>query len=739
MSILKGMFDRIKTTIRKKSGSISVVIVAIASIIFIISLGLNYVLNYLNSSVANKNIYYNWEYIYSNHSIAEDDIEWKIASYVSPISSEKTGNYLHLRTTLEPSDKDQNIIIKTDHAPVKVSLNKMDVYNNWYDNADYVENNYNSITIPASNSDTTVRISMKIPFSTKLQISLNDNEAKSYLVTVTSVLSFMILIMSIICVMFSVVLLFTKYKKSVSLIISLSLTAFSLSAILSSLANSTYLLNSPEVYGASICATYISLALLLVSIAKAFQIKLKSSTVFLILGLLASVGNILVCTSLIYKTAIIIQYVMLFLAAFILVKKSKKLSNTRIKNASALNVILVYLCISFVASLAIQLFNGYRTTLGSFSFIYTVVAFGFICFCYFSSLYSEKETTKTEEKMQLYDECMKKISSSVKNIAREENVNQVYKSIAESICDLCLTLFGGDENIEISYCVAIKKPNGYDIVVNHKMPETVNFKIIESRYYETAQSCVLSQTYFYLIFENKDEIESIVYFEGVNKILSSFFIKAIETIYTILDIVLSNKNNSGITKDEQKLLVNLAKDVEIATGGNETHVDRVARYTHLILKEMGYSDSTCDLVSNAAALHDIGKIAIPGEIISKYGLLSNKERSIMNKHTEYGREILGSIDTEFMKIAADIASEHHEHYDGSGSNKKSGEEINIYARIVAVADVFDALTTRRSYKEAWSVEDAINTINQDSGKAFDPNVVEAFKKVVGSLKENISE
>jgi HD-GYP domain-containing protein (c-di-GMP phosphodiesterase class II) len=367
------------------------------------------------------------------------------------------------------------------------------------------------------------------------------------------------------------------------------------------------------------------------------------------------------------------------------------------------------------------------------------VAFGFICFCYSSSLYSEKETTKAEEKMQLYDECMKKISSLIKNIAREENVNQVYKRIAESIYDLCLTLLGGDENVEILYCVAIKKSNDYDIVVNHKMPEAVDFKIIESRYYETAQSCVLSQTYFYLIFENRGKIESIVYFEGANEVLSPFFIKAIETIYTILDIVLSNKNNSGITKDEQKLLVNLAKDVESATGGNETHVDRVARYTHLILKEMGYSDSTCDLVSNAAALHDIGKIAIPGEIVSKYGSLSNKERSIMNKHTEYGREILGSIDTEFMKIAAEIASEHHERYDGSGYNKKSGEEISMYARIVAVADVFDALTTRRSYKEAWSVDDAVNAINQASGKNFDPTVVAAFNNIVGSLKENISE
>ena len=739
MSILKGMFNRIKTAIQKYSGSISTVIVSIASIIFIISLGLNYVLNYLNSSTANKNIYYNWEYIYSNHSVAEDDTEWRIATYVSSISTEKTGNYLHLRATFDPSDKDRNIIIKTDHAPIKVSLNKIDVYNNWYDNADYVENNYNSITIPSSNAETTVRISVKVPFSPKLQISLNDNEAKSYLITFTNVLSVIILLISIICVLFSVVLLFTKYKKSFNFIISSSLTAFSLSAILSSLANSTYLLNSPEIYGMSICTTYISLALILISIAKLFQIKLKSSVVFLVLGLLATVFNILVCTSIIHKTAIIIQYVMLFIASFILVKKSKKLSNTRIKNATALNVILVYLCISFLASLVIQLFNGYRTTLGSFSFIYTVVALGFICFCYFSSFYSEKGMAKTEEKMQLYDECMKKISSLVKNIAREENVNQVYKRIAESIYDICLTLLGNDENIETSYCVAVKKSNDYDIVVNHKMSEAVNFKMIEGRYFETEQSCVLSQTYFYMIFKNEDNIESIVYFEGVNEILSSFFIKAIETIYTILDIVLSNKNNSGITKDEQKLLVNLAKDVENATGGNETHVDRVARYTHSILKEMGYSDSICDLVSNAAALHDIGKIAIPGEIISKYGLLSNKERSIMNKHTEYGREILGSIDTEFMKIAADIASEHHEHYDGSGTNKKSGEEINIYARIVTVADVFDALTTRRSYKEAWSVDDAINAIIQDSGKNFDPKVVEAFKKVVGSLKENISE
>lgn len=739
MSMLKEMFDRIKTTIQKHSSSTSVIIATIAIIIFIISLGLNYVLNYLNGPTTNKNIHYNWEYIYSNSATVEDDAEWRIATYISPVSSEKTGNYLHLRTTLVPSDKDRNIIIKTDHAPIKVSLDKKDVYNNWYNKADYVANNYNSITIPASGSDTTVRISARVPFSPKLQISLNDNEARSYLITFMNVLSVAMLVISIIGVLLSVVLLFTKYRKSFNLILSLNLTAFSVFMVLSSFANTTYLLNSPQIYGVSICITYISLSLLLISIAKLFQVSLNPSIVFLIIGLLTSVANILVCTSIVYKAAIIIQYGMLFAASLFFVKKSKKLLNNRIKNANALNVILMYLCISFVASIAIQLLDKYRTTLGSFQSIYALFAFGFICFCYFSSLYFENGITKTEQKMQLYDECMQKIPSLVKNIAREDNINQVYKCIAESIYDICSTFLDHDENLEMSYCVAIKKSDGYDVVVNHKMPETVNFDIIESRYFESKKPCVVSQTYFYLIFKNTDEIQSIVYFEGVDGILSSFFVKAIETIYTVLDIILSNKNNSGITKDEQELFVNLAKDVEKATGSNETHVDGVAKYTRLILKEMGYLDSICDLVSNAAALHDIGKIAIPSEILSKYGLLSNKERSIMNKHTEYGKEILGSIDTEFMKIASEIAYEHHEHYDGSGNNKKSGEEINMYARIVAVADVFDALTTKRSYKEAWSIDDAVNAINQDSGKKFDPKVVEAFKNVIGSLKENISE
>ena len=740
MSILKEMFNKVKAAIQKQSGSDVVVMRTIAVIIFIISLGLNYVLNYINGPTTNKNIYYNWEYIYSNQAAADDSVEWRSATYVNPISKEKTGDYIHLRTTFKASDKNRNIVIKTDHAPIKVSVNQKDVYNNWYNKAHYVGNNYNSITIPASNSDTIVRISIRLPLSPEIQISLNDNVAKSYLITLWNILSSIILIISIIGLLFSIVLLFTKYRKSFNFILALDLITFSVSAFLASLANATYLLNAPEFYGIYMCVIYISLSLLLVSLAKLFKISLKASILPLFLGLLASVSNILIHTPIIYEIALIIQYGMLFIASLILAKESRKIINIRIKNAKALNVIVVYLCISVIATLVIQLYNKYRIALGSFSFIYSIVALGFIIFCYVSSLYFDKEITKTEQKMYLYDECIEKIPLLIENITYERNMNQIYRCIAESICDICVTFLGNNENLDISYCVGIKTANGYEVIVNDKMSGTPDFNIIESRHYETKRSCIFFQTYFCLIFKNADDdIDSIIYFEGLEGTLSSFFVKVIEIVYTISSLIIHDKQNSSITENEQEIFVKLAKNVESATGSNETHADGVAKYMRLVLKEMGYPDSTCNLVSNAAALHDIGKIAVPTEITGKYDLLSDKERLIMNKHTEYGEKLLRSIDTEFMNIAAVIALEHHEYYNGGGYHKKSGEEINIYARIAAVADVFDALITKRSYKEAWSYADAVNYIKQNSGKKFDPKVVDAFENVISRLKEDISE
>jgi putative two-component system response regulator len=178
---------------------------------------------------------------------------------------------------------------------------------------------------------------------------------------------------------------------------------------------------------------------------------------------------------------------------------------------------------------------------------------------------------------------------------------------------------------------------------------------------------------------------------------------------------------------------------------NETglHVIRMSHYARLIAEKLGNSAAWGDLIFSAAPLHDIGKIGIPDHILLKPSKLTDQEWDIMRKHPEFGAEIIGRNDSEILKTAKEIALTHHEKWDGSGyPNQLKGEEIPISGRIIMIADVFDALTTQRPYKKAWSVEDAVTLINESAGSHFDPSLVAVFNEVLPSIlaiKENYDE
>lgn len=161
------------------------------------------------------------------------------------------------------------------------------------------------------------------------------------------------------------------------------------------------------------------------------------------------------------------------------------------------------------------------------------------------------------------------------------------------------------------------------------------------------------------------------------------------------------------------------------------HAKRVARNAGAIAAGLGLDPSLCARIASAALLHDIGKIAIPDSILLKPGRLDAEEIQTMRKHVQIGAEILGNSHSEILRIAEQIALTHHEKWDGTGYRGLAGEEIPLFGRIVAVADVFDALTSERPYKDSWSVEAAIDEINAGSGTAFDPAVVASFNEVVG--------
>ncbi len=162
---------------------------------------------------------------------------------------------------------------------------------------------------------------------------------------------------------------------------------------------------------------------------------------------------------------------------------------------------------------------------------------------------------------------------------------------------------------------------------------------------------------------------------------------------------------------------------------NETglHVIRMSHYAREIALAAGMNSIDAEELLNAAPMHDIGKIGIPDVILQKPGKLTPDEWEIMKNHTEIGATIIGDDHSNLLKIARIIARSHHEKWDGSGyPNGLAGEAIPVEARIVAIADVFDALTSIRPYKAAWTIEEARAYIDQESGKHFDPALVTAF-------------
>ncbi|MEP1868452.1 MAG: HD domain-containing phosphohydrolase [Paraglaciecola sp.] len=156
------------------------------------------------------------------------------------------------------------------------------------------------------------------------------------------------------------------------------------------------------------------------------------------------------------------------------------------------------------------------------------------------------------------------------------------------------------------------------------------------------------------------------------------------------------------------------------------HIKRVADISKLLAQYVSYlSEEEISSIFLASPMHDIGKIAIPEDILHKPGKLTDEEMTIMKTHAEKGYELLKSSKRRLTNAAAIIAYQHHEKWDGSGYPRGlKGEEIHIFGRIVALADVFDALTHKRQYKNAWTVDDAVEYIKQNSGKHFDPALVD---------------
>ncbi|TAM58679.1 response regulator [bacterium] len=180
---------------------------------------------------------------------------------------------------------------------------------------------------------------------------------------------------------------------------------------------------------------------------------------------------------------------------------------------------------------------------------------------------------------------------------------------------------------------------------------------------------------------------------------------------------------------ERETIIRLSHLAEYRDDDTAQHTVRMAHYCAVVARNLAFSEQEQELLLLASPLHDIGKVGIPDRILLKPGKLAPQEWEVMKRHTEIGAAILADSTSDILRMAASIALSHHEKFDGSGYPKGlKGEQIPIEGRICAISDVFDALTSKRPYKEAWPVERALRTIDESDGSHFDPRIVRAFKQ-----------
>ncbi|MEH6650067.1 MAG: two-component system response regulator [Motiliproteus sp.] len=186
-----------------------------------------------------------------------------------------------------------------------------------------------------------------------------------------------------------------------------------------------------------------------------------------------------------------------------------------------------------------------------------------------------------------------------------------------------------------------------------------------------------------------------------------------------------------------KIIQRLGRAAEYKDNETGMHVIRMSKYSQILALAMGMTEADADLLMSAAPMHDIGKIGIPDRVLQKPGKLDADEWQIMQTHAAIGEQILGdSGSSELLELARTVAITHHEKWDGSGyPNGLKGDQIPLSGRVVAIADVFDALTSERPYKKAWSIDDAVGLLEAEAGKHFDPDLVPLFVNALPQILE----
>jgi response regulator RpfG family c-di-GMP phosphodiesterase len=281
----------------------------------------------------------------------------------------------------------------------------------------------------------------------------------------------------------------------------------------------------------------------------------------------------------------------------------------------------------------------------------------------------------------------------------------------------------------------------YSKVIDRNIKEVVPFRIFEQLDKASkGKKSIFGENELIMYFKSDIGSENMIYLERTKK-LTDIDINFIEIFCNNVSIAFDNIYlNKEVENTQKEVIFTLGEIAEARSKETGNHVKRVAEYSKLLALKYGLAEEEAEVIRLASPMHDIGKLAVPDDILNKPGKLTNEEFEVIKNHPSAGFEMLRNSSKEIMKTAAIIAYEHHEKYNGKGYPQGlSGERIHLYGRITAVADTFDALCSERVYKQAWPLEEVIELFKNERGQHFDPALVDLLLcniKDFSNIKEN---
>ncbi len=316
--------------------------------------------------------------------------------------------------------------------------------------------------------------------------------------------------------------------------------------------------------------------------------------------------------------------------------------------------------------------------------------------------------------------------------------NQSVKTFSGQVLSRLLKILQLENDSSINCAYAVGMPGGdvmvmagtgqYAAYVGRPLEQSLPSSVI--RFYQDHRSSggeqVLDSSYTG-IFHTREGFSSLLHLAGINR-LSSIDKRLIRIYASNISIGFDNLSLAReIINTQKEVILTLGEVVETRSRETAHHVTRVAEFCFLLAGKYGLDNDTAELLRMASPMHDVGKIGIPEAILTKPGRLTPEEFDVVKTHARIGYEILRNSKRPIMETAAIVALQHHEHWDGKGYPQQlSGENIHVFGRIAAIADVFDALTHKRCYKDAWPVESVLSFFRDQEGRQFDPVLTRLF-------------